>query len=102
MNRLNREPIAIANGLLALLVALLGLLSTFNIWTPTGEQLASLSAFYVAAAGLVIFWLRGAVYSPAAVQTISDSVELVRSAPDGEAAELADEALVRLLPPPSL
>lgn len=99
---LKKEPVAIANGILALLVALIGLLSTFGIWTPTGEQLGALSSFYVAAAALVIYVLRGQVYTASSVQQISDAVELVRTAPDEELANLADAEVSRLLPPPQV
>jgi len=99
---MKREPVAIANAILAAIVALVGLLSTLDIWTPTGAQLGALSSFYVAAAALVIFLVRGQTYSPESVQQISDAVQLVRVAPDAELAEEADQALARLLPPPQV
>lgn len=98
---MKREPVVIANLVLAALVAVVGVLSAFDVWTPTGPQLAALSTLYIGIAAVVIYIARGQTYSPASVQTISDAVELVRTAPDSQAANHADDALSALLPPPT-
>lgn len=64
---MNREPVVIANLTLTALVALLGALAAFGVWTPTPAQIGAMTALYVAVAAVVIYVVRGIVYSPATV-----------------------------------
>lgn len=102
MTYASKEPVVLANLVLTLLPALYGVLSSFDVLDLTDAQLGSLTGLYVAVAGIVIFLLRGTVYSPSSVQRISDAVELVRTAETGPGAETADAALSAMLPSPRL
>ena len=98
----SREPVVVANLILAALPALVGFLAAFGIWEPDAAQIGALSGLYVTLAAVVIYVLRGVVYSPDSVQKISNAVELVRTAPDNETADLADRELAALLPAPTI
>lgn len=97
---MRREPVLILSTIQTALVAFVGVLVSFDIWNPTGAQLGALTAFYVAAASIVMVFLRGQVYSPGTVdsmpmitQDMADAVTLVETAPGYQEKELALNAL---------
>jgi Co/Zn/Cd efflux system component len=55
------EPVSLADALTAVPVALLGVLTAFEWWTPTPEQLASLAGLYLAVLGVASAWKRARV-----------------------------------------
>ena len=101
-NLSSREPVVLANLALASIPTLYGVLASFGVLHLTDGQLGAVTGAYVSIATLVIYLLRGTVWSPASVQRISDGVELVRTAETAEGAEAADAALTTLLPPPTI
>lgn len=64
---MSREPVVIAQLIQTSLIALLGVLGAFDVWSPTPEQIGALTMLYVALAGAVTYILRGVVYAPASV-----------------------------------
>jgi hypothetical protein len=52
------EPIATAEGVRLVLLALLGVLEAFSVWSPTGPQYAALAGLYAAVSVLLAGWAR--------------------------------------------
>lgn len=61
MNLFRREPVAVFGAIQTILLALVTVLVSFDVWSPTDEQIAALTAFYVAVTGLAVMFLRGRV-----------------------------------------
>lgn len=119
-NLLNREPAVVAGLILTTLPTLFGFTAAFDIWSPSTAQMSAITSLYVALAGVVIYVLRGTVWSPETVQAlndsaghelaerarlvqlVSDTVRLVETAPTDEDAAVARNKLDELLPPPTL
>jgi hypothetical protein len=61
MSLLRREPVAVFGATQVVLLALLGVLTAFGVWSPTDDQIAALTALYVAVTGLAVMVIRGRV-----------------------------------------
>ncbi len=61
MSLFKREPVAVFSALQIVLVAVLGLLAVFDIFTPNEAQGAAIVAVYVAVSGFVTLFVRGSV-----------------------------------------
>ena len=75
MNFAKREPVVLANLVLTALVAVLGVLVAFEVWDPTPAQVGALTGLYTAAAAVVIYVVRGQVYSPSTVEKLTADAE---------------------------
>ena len=53
MNTIKQYPVAVFGGLQTLLLAVLAVLSAFNVWTPTDVQRAALLGLWAAITALV-------------------------------------------------
>lgn len=60
-NLTHTEPVAVAAAIQAAVVAIIGLLAAFGVWSPTEEQMGALLAVYVAFVGVVAAIVRGRV-----------------------------------------
>lgn len=67
-----REPTVLAGIVLAGLPALFGFLEAFGLWEPSEAQKGALTALYSFVAVLVIYLLRGQVWSPASVAELRE------------------------------
>ena len=61
MNLIRREPVAVFGALQVALLALVGVLNEFDVWSPTEGQVTALVALYGAVTALVTMFLRGRV-----------------------------------------
>lgn len=61
MDLIRREPVAFFGLLQAVLLALVTVLIVFEVWSPTDQQIAALTALYVAVTAVATFFLRGRV-----------------------------------------
>lgn len=61
MNLIRREPVAVFGALQVALLALVGVLNEFDVWSPTEGQVTALVAFYGAVTALATLFLRGRV-----------------------------------------
>ena len=58
---INRQPVATAATVQAALAALIALLTAFDLWSPTQEQITAVMAFYVALTALLGVLVRNRV-----------------------------------------
>lgn len=61
MGLIRREPVAVFGAIQVALLALVGVLTAFGVWSPTDDQIAALTALYVAATGVAVMFIRGRV-----------------------------------------
>lgn len=60
-NLTHTEPVAVAAAIQAALVAVVGLLAAFGVWSPTEEQMAAMLGVYVAVVGVFAAVVRARV-----------------------------------------
>lgn len=65
MSLFKREPVAVFGAIQIALLAIIGVLTAFNVWSPTDAQTTALVAAYVAVTGVAVLFIRGKV-SPTA------------------------------------
>lgn len=58
---INRQPVATAATVQAAIAALIALLTAFELWSPTQEQITAVMAFYVALTALLGVLVRNRV-----------------------------------------
>jgi hypothetical protein len=66
-----REPAVLVQLIQTSLVALVGVLVAFGVWSPTDAQLGALVGLYVAVASVATYWLRGQVYTQATMSYLA-------------------------------
>lgn len=61
MSLIKREPVAVFGAVQTALLALVVVLTTFGVWSPTDEQVAALTGLYAAVTAVAVMFIRGAV-----------------------------------------
>jgi len=69
---MKKEPVALSAAIQAVIVAVIGVLTTFGIWEPTQEQIGTILALYVAVVAVMAGIVRARVTPVAKLQELRE------------------------------